>query len=119
MAARVECIFPILSVRSIRESIRFYCEMLGFKANWGGEHDATMASIERDGQGFMLCQGEQGQPGTWLWIGVDDIRPLHAELVEKGAKVVLPPTRFYWAYEFRIEDPDGHILRFGSDPLPG
>jgi hypothetical protein len=29
----------------------------------------------------------------------------------------MPPTNFSWAYEFRIADPDGHVLRFGSDPL--
>lgn len=22
-------------------------------------------------------------------------------------------------YEFHVEDPDGHVLRFGSDSLPG
>jgi len=26
------------------------------------------------------------------------------------------PTNFSWAYELRLEDPDGHILRFGTDP---
>jgi hypothetical protein len=22
-----------------------------------------------------------------------------------------------WAYEMQVEDPDGHVLRFGSEPL--
>ncbi|NLF03184.1 MAG: hypothetical protein GX601_19645 [Anaerolineales bacterium] len=26
---------------------------------------------------------------------------------------------YSWAYEMRVEDPDGHVRRFGSDPKPG
>jgi hypothetical protein len=33
-----------------------------------------------------------------------------------GVKIKLPPTNFSWAYEMQVEDPDGHILRFGTDP---
>jgi hypothetical protein len=51
-----------------------------------------------------------------VWIGVDDIEPLHADFVAKGAHVRLPPTSFAWAHEMRLEDPDGHVLRFESDP---
>ena len=28
----------------------------------------------------------------------------------------LPPTTFPWALEMQIEDPDGNVLRIGSDP---
>lgn len=27
-----------------------------------------------------------------------------------------PPTSYSWALEFQVEDPDGNVLRFGSDP---
>ena len=37
---------------------------------------------------------------------------------ERVAKTyVEPPTNYSWAYEFKIQDPDGHVLRFGSEPL--
>jgi hypothetical protein len=26
---------------------------------------------------------------------------------------------FTWVYEFQVEDPNGHVLRFGSEPQPG
>jgi predicted lactoylglutathione lyase len=115
-AVGVECIIPILSVNNLRASIRHYVDMLGFKVDWGGEDESTFASVSRDGRAIMLCEGEQGHPGTWLWIGVEDIEPLFAEYRAKGVKFREPPTNYPWAYEMKIEDPDGHVLRFGSDP---
>jgi catechol 2,3-dioxygenase-like lactoylglutathione lyase family enzyme len=113
---RVECITPILRVNNLAASIRFYVDVLGFEVNWGGENESTFASISRDGRTIMLAQGEQGHPGTWLWIGVEDIEPLFANLVAKEVKIVEKPTNYPWAYEMKIEDPDWHIVRFGSDP---
>jgi catechol 2,3-dioxygenase-like lactoylglutathione lyase family enzyme len=112
----VECIIPILRVNSVAASIRYYVDVLGFKVDWGGEEESTFASVSRSGRAIMLCQGDQGQPGTWLWIGVEDIEPLFTEYKTKGVKFREPPTNYPWAYEMKIEDPDGHVLRFGSDP---
>jgi catechol 2,3-dioxygenase-like lactoylglutathione lyase family enzyme len=118
-AAKVgfECVIPILRVNSLTVSVRYYVDVLGFKVDWGGEVDSTFASVSRDGRPIMLSQGEQGQPGSWLWIGVEDIEPLFAEYRAKGVKFREQPTNYPWAYEMKIEDPDGHVLRFGSDPL--
>jgi catechol 2,3-dioxygenase-like lactoylglutathione lyase family enzyme len=112
----VECIIPILRVNSLAASIRFYVDVLGFKVNWGGEAESTFASVSRDGRAIMLAQGEQGHPGTWLCIGVEDIVPLFVEYSAKGVKIRERPTNYPWAYEMKIEDPDGHVLRFGSEP---
>ena len=116
-AAKVgfECVIPILRVNSLAASIRFYVDVLGFKVDWGGEDESTFASVSRDRRAIMLCQGEQGQPGTWLWIGVEDIEPLFAKYRAEGVKFREGPTNYPWAYEMKIEDPDGHVLRFGSD----
>ena len=116
-AAKVgfECVIPILRVNSLAASIRFYVDVLGFKVDWGGEDESTFASVSRDRRSIMLSQGEQGQPGTWLWIGVEDIEPLFAKYRAEGVKFREGPTNYPWAYEMKIEDPDGHVLRFGSD----
>jgi predicted enzyme related to lactoylglutathione lyase/heme-degrading monooxygenase HmoA len=115
-AGEVECVVPILSVRSLEDSLRFYQRVLGFTPEWGGEPGAAMASVARDGRSIMLCEGAQGAPGTWVWIGVEDIRPLYDRLVQRGAKIREGPTRHPWAFELQVEDPDGHVLRFGSEP---
>ena len=117
---RFEGVTPILRVADLRASLDFYQATLGFRRDWGGEGaHSTMASVSRDGAAVMLCHGAQGAPGTWVWFGVEDATALHAEYLARGAKVVLPPTNFSWALETRVEDPDGHVLRFGSDPLAG
>ncbi|HET6267351.1 MAG TPA: glyoxalase superfamily protein [Acidobacteriota bacterium] len=115
---RFECIIPILNVKSLMDSIRYYRNMLGFHVDWGDGEDSLMASVSRDQNSIMLCQGSQGMAGTWIWIGVENIEPLFVEYREKGVKFRETPTNYPWAYEMRIEDPDGHILRFGSDPKP-
>ena len=32
------------------------------------------------------------------------------------AMIRTPPANRPWAYEMRVSDPDGHVLRFGSEP---
>jgi catechol 2,3-dioxygenase-like lactoylglutathione lyase family enzyme len=112
---RIENISPILYVTDMAKSLEFYVHILGFKkADWG---DDNFTSINRDNSGIYLCKGGQGLPGTWLWIGFDgDIIELHQKLKSKGVTIKLPPTNFSWAYEIQVQDPDGHILRFGTDP---
>jgi hypothetical protein len=111
----VECIIPILRVRSLSASIDYYVNVLGFQVDWGGE-DLGIASVSRDGRPIMLCEGQQGQPGMWVWIGVEDVETLHCDYAARGAAIILKPTNYSWAYEMRVEDPDGHVLRIGSEP---
>jgi predicted enzyme related to lactoylglutathione lyase len=117
-AVGVECIVPILRVTSLAASLKYYMEALGFQADWGAEPGSEMASVSRNGHAVMLCQGAQGHTGTWIWIGVDDIDPLFAQYQAKGVEFEMTPTDFPWAYEMQIVDPDGHVLRFGSEPRP-
>jgi len=104
---------PILRVRSLEASLDHYVRMLGFRVDWNA---AGMASVSRSACRLMLCHGHQGNPGTWVWIGVGDAEALHREFSARGATIRLPPTNYPWALEFHVEDPDRHILRFGSDP---
>jgi len=112
---RLENVTPILNVKDISISLAFYVDILGFKkAEWG---DDNFTSITRDNTGLYLCRGGQGVSGTWVWMGFDgDIFSLHQKLKSIGVKIKLPPTNFSWACEMQVEDPDGHILRFGTDP---
>jgi predicted lactoylglutathione lyase len=105
---------PILRVRDLAASVGFYVNVLGFKKDWGDLE--AFCSVSRDRCSLMLCQGHQGNPGTWVWIGAEDAEALYQELSTAGAKIPLPPTNYPWALEFHVQDPDGHVLRFGSEP---
>jgi len=103
---------PILWVRDLDASVRYYTERLGFTIDWSG---SGMSSVSRGDASVMLCRGAQGNPGTWVWIGVGSAEALYDELTASGADVKLPPTNYPWALEIHVVDPDGHVLRFGSD----
>lgn len=111
----IENIATILCVKDMKRSLSFYIDILGFNnAEWGND---DFTSIFREGAGFYLCRNGQGQPGMWVWVGFDgDIFEMHRQLLSKGVKIKLPPTNFSYAYEMQVEDPDGHVLRFGTEP---
>ncbi len=109
-----ENIVPILSVRDLAASIEYYTRVLGFGVEW---QDIAMVSVSRDGRAIMLCEGAQGSPGTWVWIGVEDAAAIFEEYRSRGAIIRQDLTNYPWALEARIADPDGHILRLGSEPL--
>jgi len=106
---------PILRVESMAASLRFYVDQLGFEnADWGSD-DFTY--VMRDEAGIYLSCGDQGLGRAWIWIGVEDVERLHEEYKTRDVKVRMPPTNFPWALEMQIEDPDGNVIRFGSEPL--
>ena len=91
---------PILPVANLARSLDYYVRVLGFAVEW---QDATgIAAVSRGPCTLMLCQGDQGHAGTWVWIGVRH-----------------PPSDYPWAREMQVADLDGNVLRMGSDPRVG
>ena len=116
-AVAFQGVTPILRVGSLASSIEYYVEVLGFKVDW--QDPGIMASVSRGRCHIMLCEGDQGHAGGWVWIGVDAIEPLFAEYQAAGAKVRHAPTNYSWAYEMQIEDIDGNVLRMGAKRKEG
>lgn len=108
---------PIFRVKDLGASTRYYVEQLGFAIDW--EYEGVITSVSRDRCCIFLCEGDQGRPGAWTWIGVNDAEALHQELLASGARIRHPPTNYSWALEMQVEDLDGNVLRLGSDPLEG
>ncbi|HET8772350.1 MAG TPA: glyoxalase superfamily protein [Thermoanaerobaculia bacterium] len=107
---------PILRVADLRASVGYFVDILGFAIDW---ETPGFLSVSRDRCCIFLCEGGQGNPGAWTWTGVPDVEALHEELVARGAKIRQAPTNFPWALEIQVEDLDGNVLRFGSDPIEG
>jgi len=105
---------PILRVENMGASVRFYVELLGFKnVDWG---TADFTSVNRDRAGIYLSRQDQGLGKAWIWIGVEYVEKLQEELKARGVTIRMPPTNFPWALEMHVEDPDGNVIRFGSEP---
>jgi len=107
---------PIFRVADLAVNIPYYTQKLGFKLNWSHPY---VVSVTRGRTDLFLAVGDQGHPGAWVWIGVSDVEALHTEYQASGAKIRNPPTNYDWALEMQVEDPDGNILRIGSDTKPG
>jgi catechol 2,3-dioxygenase-like lactoylglutathione lyase family enzyme len=67
--AVIENVTPILRVKDLNASRHYYTQTLGFSLDW--ETDGAM-SVSRNSKSIMLVEWQQGQPGTWIWIGVND-----------------------------------------------
>ena len=105
---------PILRVENMQASLHFYVDKLGFKnVEWSNDE---FTSVSRDRAALYLCRGGQGRGAAWVWIGVEDAEKLHEELKANGVPIRMPPTNYPWALEMHVEDPDGNVLRLGSEP---
>jgi catechol 2,3-dioxygenase-like lactoylglutathione lyase family enzyme len=112
--ARFENADPILVVADMAAALRFYVDILGFNnAEWG---DETFTNVAREQASVYLCRGDQGLGKAWVWMGVEDVRPIYEHLKAHNWPIKMEPTNFPWALEIHVEDPDGNTIRFGSDP---
>ena len=111
---------PVLHVRDVEASLRFYVNRLGFANPWCYEEDGRMgvAQVERQGCALILSDHWPEKVGKGLvFISVNDTREaqiaaldaLRAELEAKGA----PVKEGSWGYRLLvIDDPDGNQLFF-------
>jgi catechol 2,3-dioxygenase-like lactoylglutathione lyase family enzyme len=104
---------PVLRVRDLSVSTDYYVRVLGFKVDF---QTPGFVSVSRGRCCLFLCEGDQGNPGSWVWIDAKDVEAVHEEYRGSGAKIRNPPTNYLWALEMQVEDPDGNVLRLGSDP---
>lgn len=119
---------PILNVKDVAASLTYYCEKLGYEIGftwpvqcewpWMPKVEPTYAQVNRGQSTIMLAKDNQGGPGMWIYLGVDNIEKLEAlyeEYLKSGVKVKEPPTDKPWEMrEMLVEDLDGHTLRIGA-----
>jgi catechol 2,3-dioxygenase-like lactoylglutathione lyase family enzyme len=113
-SCHVECTIPVLPVRNLARSIRFYTGKLGFKLDWRGE---VVCSVSRDDKPIMLRQtsGREKTAPVWVWIGLESDL-LFKSYRAKRVKVLQEPMNHAWAYDMKFADPDGNVLWFGTEP---
>ena len=109
-----EGIVPILYSENVERSIAYYMEQLAFDEKWVWDHPTTFGGVSKDSVRLFFCLKGQGQPGTWIAINVDNVDEYYQTINARGAKILSAPKDMEWSMrEMLVEDPDGHIIRFG------
>lgn len=123
---------PLICVRDVEASSRWYQRLLGCRSDHGGPHYERLVS-----QGRLILQlrhwdvahdhGRIGDPaitpgnGVLLWFQVDDFDAATARATELKAEIVLPRHRNpsdgdggpnHW--ELWLRDPDGYTVVLSS-----
>jgi uncharacterized glyoxalase superfamily protein PhnB len=120
---------PVLHVKDVEASLRFYMDRLGFTCPWHYEEDGRtfVAQVERQGCALILSNQWPEKVGKGLiFISLDVEPPTHetyvaaldairAELEAKGA----PVKDGSWGYRLVVvDDPDGNQLFFNYPHEP-
>jgi catechol 2,3-dioxygenase-like lactoylglutathione lyase family enzyme len=125
-AAKLKFACPQFVVPDVVASAEYYRDVLGFKILGYFLDPPVFAMVARDGVEIhfgKLDSGAQIAPNvsrrkisTDVYIWVNDLDSLHAELKGRGAKIVeTPAMRVYKCYEMVIEDNFGFRLCFSMD----
>ncbi|MDA0196643.1 MAG: glyoxalase superfamily protein [Bacteroidetes bacterium] len=108
-----ETVIPILNVKDIDVSMKYYIEVLGFKKDWSS---IELAQVSRDGFGIMFRQKPEGSSQE-IWIGLHELDLFYKELLQSEAIILQKPENNPWAYDMKIKDIDENILWFGTEPM--
>lgn len=124
---------PILGVRRVRQAAEYYRDVLGFSLDPDDgvfqpspdEPDGAYAIVKRPGVWihFQIRRGElpERQRSAFerdVYIYVDDVDSLHADLQRRGAMIQSPPRMApYGIREMVVEDLNGYRLAFGEIQL--
>ena len=112
---KFESLIPILYSADIEKSIAYYMEKLAFENNWIWDGEKTFGGVSKGCVEIFFCKLDQGNPGTWLAINVDNIDEYYEIIKDTGANILSEPADKPWNMrEMLVCDPDGHIIRFGK-----
>lgn len=114
---------PVIHVSSSVVAKEFYCKSLGFNllSCWRPHEtakDRCYISIFRDGAYLHLTSFKDGVVGAWtstVYVYVEDVDALYAELVAKGVSMPGPPIDQTWGTrEIVVRDADRNVINFGQ-----
>lgn len=125
MNPRLTSLRPMLAVRDLPTTIRFYVEKLGFNCNSLFGNPPVWCDLDRDGVSMMFnapprAEVERDVPRASkdyqiFYFNTPDVVALHAELRSRGVGVTELRVTVYGMKEFEVRDPDDYWLWFGQE----
>src|ERR1700761_3766711 len=108
----------VFVVADIAESIEHYRDALGFTITFEYGDPTFYVCLSRDQVALhLIAAGKTTRlPGqSAICIFVKDVDAVHAELKERGARILKPPQNYdYGMRDFDLLDLDGNSLTFGT-----
>jgi len=114
--------FPVADVRAAGAHYR---DVLGFACEYEAGAPPEFALYVRGACSIMLrrvpdaalLRPNEAQGGNWgVFLWVDDLDAIFAELTASGATIVYPPVvQPYGMREFAVRDSSGYVLGFGQE----
>ncbi len=119
-------IIPTVRCRSMRRSLDFYLDVLGFERIDGDDRldDPSFSIVSRGGDRLILSShGGDGEFGQAIVIETDDVDEVFRKLRDRGLRTPGDPAapqhvhegpidQTWGTREFYVDDPDGNTLRF-------
>jgi catechol 2,3-dioxygenase-like lactoylglutathione lyase family enzyme len=111
----------VMAVTDVMASLAYYRDKLGFDVAFEYGAPTFYAGLcSGDVTLHLVASSETRpprQPGHGaVSIFVDDVDALLADLVKRGAKVLIPPAdRDYGLRDFNVADLDGNMIFFGAE----
>jgi glyoxylase I family protein len=116
---------PLLQVYDMQASLKFYCDVLGFRIVDKTDHD-WWAMIRLGDATLMLNTAYEddkrpaspdpkrvrGHNDVSLYFEYQDLDALHSHLQTKGCAVKPPARTSYGLMQMNVKDPDGYELCF-------
>ena len=112
---RIEKISAItFRVTNMRDSVRFYRDVLGMEIIYGGERAAFSSLRPKDAQSAILNVEQGDAVAHWgrMIFHVTDVDAFWAYLRGKGFHPETPRDASWGERYFHMSDPDGHELSF-------
>jgi len=110
---------PVMRVGSSAAAVEYYCNQLGFHQEFShrmeeSESDPSYMGLIRDGVRLHVSSFPgDGVSGSVVYIAVDDVDALHAELVAKNVSIDSGPMDQTWGTrEMYVKDADRNCIRF-------
>jgi catechol 2,3-dioxygenase-like lactoylglutathione lyase family enzyme len=123
--AGINAVFPFLIVSNVGQTVAFYCQKLGFEADFlEPRDDPFFGAVRRDGAMIFLKAQPDVPPlpnssrHPWIkwdaYVSVPDPDALAAEFAASGVAFHTPlGITSENLRGFQVRDPDGYVLFFG------
>ncbi|MEE8271897.1 MAG: VOC family protein [Alphaproteobacteria bacterium] len=124
---KLNALAPLLNVEDAARSIRFYTQTLGFDVVREAEIAGAIrwAALRHGDITLMINQSVRADSGrrrkrpsygeTVFYFYVESAPALQSTLKGRGVEVGEVTVEDYGLAEFRLRDPDGYELAFGSE----